>query len=119
MTQHVGGDVLAGQRGAGAPDRLNQPGQAVEPVGGNADSVPDLLNEQGVERADTKEPPGSGFPVGIPAKDEQDKRDNRNDSAPGKTVPVKKSPNHPTSGKPPQLRMVLDSSGSKAAKAGR
>jgi len=113
--------ILSANRGEGAPNRLNQPGQAApaEPVGGNADSVPDLINEQGVARGDTKKPVGTGFPAGIPDKDEQDKRDNRNDSgAPkGKMVPVrlpKKSKKQPPKGKALPLRIVLDSGGIKA-----
>jgi len=113
--------TLSANRGEGAPNRLNQPGQAApaEPVGGNADSVPDLINEQGVAWGDTKKPVGTGFPAGIPDKDEQDKRDNRNDSAApkGKMVPVKfpkKSKKQPTRGNALPLRIVLDSSGIKA-----
>ena len=104
-----------------------------------ADSGPDLIDEQGVARADSKRPGGpevpprstdkeqqskrdnwkpTNFPPGVPDKDEQDKRDNRNDSGAfkGKTVTVKdprKPKNQPPKGKAQPLRIVLVSSGIK------
>jgi len=123
--------ALSAKGGTGAP---------AEPVGGNADSVPDIINGD-VARADTEQRDGTevpprntdkeqqskrdnwkptSFPPGVPDKDEQDRRDNRNDSGAfkGKTVTVKdprKPKNQPPKGKAQPLRLVLDSKGITAA----